>query len=135
MQIKLTATRRLQQTIELPASKSISNRALIINALSGGHEMPQHISDCDDTFVMVRALTQPSDPTDIMAAGTAMRFLSAYYAVTEGTHTITGTQRMKQRPIGILADALRALGAKVEYTEQEGFPPCASPAENMKAEN
>lgn len=123
MRIKLTAARRLQQTIELPASKSISNRALIINALSGGHEMPQHISDCDDTFVMVRALTQPSDPTDIMAAGTAMRFLSAYYAVTEGTHTITGTQRMKQRPIGILADALRALGAKVEYTEQEGFPP------------
>lgn len=123
MQIKLTAPRLLRQETELPASKSISNRALIINALANGKDMPQHISDCDDTFVMVRALTQPADTIDIMAAGTAMRFLSAYLSVREGTRTITGTQRMKQRPIGILVDALRTLGAQITYTEQEGYPP------------
>lgn len=123
MRIRLTATRELRQTIALPASKSISNRALIINALANGKGMPEHISDCDDTFVMVRALTQPSETIDIMAAGTAMRFLSAYYVVNEGTHVITGTQRMKQRPIGILVDALRNLGAQIEYVEKDGFPP------------
>lgn len=123
MRIRLTAPQEIQRTIELPASKSISNRALIISALAGNKEMPRHISDCDDTFVMVRALTKPSDTIDIMAAGTAMRFLSAYSAVKEGTRTITGTQRMKQRPIGILTDALRTLGARIEYVEEEGFPP------------
>lgn len=123
MRIKLTAPRTLRQTIALPASKSISNRALIIHALANGGEMPKHISDCDDTFVMLRALTQPSETVDIMAAGTAMRFLTAYYSVTAGTHLLTGTERMKQRPIGILTDALRQLGARIEYAGQEGFPP------------
>lgn len=123
MQIQITAPQQLRGEIILPSSKSISNRALLIHALSHGQSMPQNISDCDDTFVMVRALNSSADLIDIMAAGTAMRFLSAYLAVNEGTRIITGTERMKQRPIGILVDALRTLGAKVEYVEKEGFPP------------
>ena len=123
MRIQITAPQRLRGEIILPSSKSISNRALLIHALSHGQLMPQNISDCDDTFVMVRALNNPTDHIDIMAAGTAMRFLSAYLAVNEGTRTITGTERMKQRPIGILVNALRTLGAHVEYVEKEGFPP------------
>ncbi len=110
-------------SIQLPASKSISNRALIINALSGAGVMPQNVSDCDDTFVMVRALTQPSEVVDIMAAGTAMRFLTAYLSVTEGERVITGTERMQHRPIAILVDALRLLGAEITYEKEEGFPP------------
>lgn len=110
----------------LPASKSISNRALIIKALAdskGQGEMPQNLATCDDTDVMVNALQKMPEIIDIKAAGTAMRFLTAYLCVSDGTHTITGTTRMKERPIGILVDALRALGAKIEYTEDEGFPP------------
>ena len=115
----------------LPASKSISNRALIIHALASGGRVRKeqlgtvlrNISDCDDTFVMVRALTEMPDTIDIMAAGTAMRFLTAYLSVTPGTHIITGTERMRHRPIGILVDALRQLGAQVEYAGEEGFPP------------
>ena len=123
MQIRLTAPLHLRHKTILPASKSISNRALIIHALAGGKDLPKNVSDCDDTFVMVRALTQTDDPIDIMAAGTAMRFLSAYWSVNEGTHTLTGTARMKQRPIGILVNALRTLGAQIEYVETEGYPP------------
>lgn len=123
MQIKLIAPRLLRHETELPASKSISNRALILQALAGGKYMPQHISDCDDTAVMLKALTDPGDPVDIKAAGTAMRFLTAYFAVKKGTRTLTGTTRMKQRPIGILADALKKLGTQIEYVENEGFPP------------
>ena len=123
MQIRLTAPLHLRHKTILPASKSISNRALIIHALAGGKDLPKNVSDCDDTFVMVRALMQTDDPIDIMAAGTAMRFLSAYWSVNEGTHTLTGTARMKQRPIGILVNALRTLGAQIEYVETEGYPP------------
>lgn len=110
-------------SINLPASKSISNRALIINALSGAGMVPQNISDCDDTRVMVRALSQPSEVINIMAAGTAMRFLTAYLSVTEGERIITGTERMQHRPIKILVDALRELGADIAYVNEEGFPP------------
>lgn len=85
--------------------------------------MPENVSDCDDTAVMARALTGAGELVDIRASGTAMRFLSAYWAVKGGTHTLTGTPRMKQRPIGILADALRTLGARIEYVEKEGYPP------------
>ena len=114
----------LPEKVALPASKSISNRALVISALSGTKVMPENVSDCDDTFVMVRALTHPTETLDIMAAGTAMRFLTAYLSVQEGEeHTLTGTERMKHRPIAILVDALRRLGAEIEYAGEEGFPP------------
>ena len=116
-------TAELNAEIKLPSSKSISNRALIINALAGSKEIPENVSDCDDTFVMIRALKEMGDTIDIMAAGTSMRFLTAFLSITEGVRTITGTERMKNRPIGILVDALRSMGANIEYAEKEGFPP------------
>ena len=122
-QYKLTAPERLAQTIQLPASKSISNRALIIYALSGGRNLPQNLSDCDDTEVIIEALRYMPDEINIKAAGTAMRFMTAYLSVMRGTHVITGTERMQHRPIAILVDALRKLGARIEYVGQEGFPP------------
>lgn len=113
----------IQATIQLPASKSISNRALIINALGKGNYPPSNLSDCDDTQVMVKALTERGETIDIMAAGTAMRFLTAYLSATPGEHVLTGTARMQQRPIRLLVDALRTLGADITYTANEGFPP------------
>lgn len=123
MQYLLNAPASLHATVQLPASKSISNRALILHALSGGSTRPENLSDCDDTQVMIRALDYMPDVIDIHAAGTAMRFLTAYLCVTPGTHTITGTERMQQRPIRILVDALRTLGARIDYAGNEGFPP------------
>lgn len=123
MTYHITAPQRLQTTVKLPASKSISNRVLIINALAGGDKMPDNISDCDDTRVVIAALSDMPHTINIGAGGTAMRFMTAYLATTPGTHTITGTERMKKRPIGVLVDALRRLGADVEYAGEEGFPP------------
>jgi 3-phosphoshikimate 1-carboxyvinyltransferase len=123
MQIKVSAPARINAEIQLPASKSISNRALIINALAKGTHTPDNLSDCDDTKVMIKALTSLDETIDIMAAGTAMRFLTAYLSVTEGTKVITGTQRMQQRPIEVLVNALRTLGADIEYASNEGYPP------------
>ncbi|MBQ8948381.1 MAG: 3-phosphoshikimate 1-carboxyvinyltransferase [Prevotella sp.] len=120
---KLTAPQRLDVTIDLPASKSISNRALIIYALSGGRVLPQNLSDCDDTEVIIEALRNMPEEINIKAAGTAMRFMTAFLSLTEGTHVITGTERMKHRPIGILVDALLRLGADIEYAGEHGFPP------------
>ena len=85
--------------------------------------MPENLSDCDDTEVIIRGLGKQSEIIDIKAAGTAMRFMTAYLSATEGEHTITGTERMKHRPIGILVDALRYLGAEIEYVGEEGYPP------------
>lgn len=123
MQIKLVAPKQLRNEIILPASKSISNRVLIINALAHSDKRPLNVSDCDDTRVMVKALTEQTELVDIMAAGTAMRFLTAYFSATEGQRTLTGTERMKQRPIGILVNALKEIGARIDYTEKDGFPP------------
>lgn len=122
-QYKLSAPKKLDATVALPASKSISNRALIIYALSGGHIMPQNLSDCDDTEVIINAIRYMPDVIDIKAAGTAMRFMTAYLSLMRGTHTLTGTERMKKRPIKILVDALRSLGAEISYMEEDGFPP------------
>lgn len=124
MQIKVSAPASIQTSIQLPSSKSISNRGLIINALAKGLFIPQNLSDCDDTCVMIKALNSSDDTVDIMAAGTAMRFLTAYFSVTEGkSKWITGTKRMQQRPIHILVEALRGMGAEIEYAGEEGFPP------------
>ena len=126
---KIASCDVLRGRVVLPASKSISNRALVINALSGNAALPVNLSDSDDTAVMLRALRSLSSPEggsgvyDIGAAGTAMRFLTAYLCVTPGEHVITGTERMKHRPISILVDALRQLGASIDYVEAEGFPP------------
>ncbi|MCR4765716.1 MAG: 3-phosphoshikimate 1-carboxyvinyltransferase [Bacteroidaceae bacterium] len=119
----IIAPRSLQATIDLPASKSISNRALVLRALANGTSQIANLADCDDTMVIIKAFEEGGEIIDIKAAGTAMRFLTAFYSTQPGKHIITGTQRMKQRPISILVKALRALGAKIDYAEQEGFPP------------
>ena len=123
MRYKLSPPATLHTTVQLPASKSISNRALILHTLAQGHITPTNLSDCDDTCVMIKALDGNPEHIDILAAGTAMRFLTAYLSVTPGTRIITGTERMQQRPIRILVDALRELGAQIEYAGNEGFPP------------
>ena len=123
MQYIVSCPEHIDTSIMLPASKSISNRALIIQALTKGGMMPENLSDCDDTEVIIRGLGKQSEIIDIKAAGTAMRFMTAYLSATEGEHTITGTERMKHRPIGILVDALRYLGAEIEYVGEEGYPP------------
>ncbi len=123
MQYILKAPDKINTTIDLPASKSISNRALIIHALSKGDIMPDNLSDCDDTEVIIDALENMPETIDIKAGGTAMRFMTAYLAVTPGEHILTGTDRMKQRPIGVLVDALRFFRADISYEGVEGFPP------------
>ena len=124
MQYEIKAPQVLNQTIKLPASKSISNRALIIHALSGGVILPNNLSDCDDTTVIIDALQNNPHEINIKAAGTAMRFMTAFLSVKDGEeHVLTGTERMRHRPIGVLVDALRHLGADIKYAGEEGFPP------------
>ncbi len=114
---------KLNSEIILPSSKSISNRALILNALAYSPFEIQNLSDCDDTRVTVKALDSNDTTFDIGAAGTAMRFLTAFLSKTVGEWIITGSERMKNRPIKLLVDALNSLGARIEYVEKEGFPP------------
>ena len=126
MNLKLFAPERLCATIALPKSKSITNRALVIAALCDGCPQVLQPACCDDTDVMVNALAQGGGDINVGAAGTAMRFLTAYFATRQGvTVTLDGNERMRQRPIGPLVDALRALGARIDYLGQEGFPPLA----------
>ena len=123
MQYTISAPEHLKGSIKLPASKSISNRVLMIHALTGGGDI-ENLSDCDDTEVIVRALRDNPYEIDIMAAGTAMRFMTALLATREGEeHVLTGTERMKHRPIHVLVDALKTLGADITYAGEEGFPP------------
>lgn len=123
MKYTIKAPRQLNASINLPASKSISNRALVINAMAGCKLQPRNLSDCDDTEVIIAALRDMPDVINIKAAGTAMRFMTAYLSATPGEHTITGTERMQNRPIAILVDALRYLGADIQYEKKEGYPP------------
>lgn len=110
-------------SVVLPASKSISNRVLIINALSySGFEI-ENLSDSDDTKVLNEALSSNLHHFDIGHAGTAMRFLTAFLAKIAGEWVVTGSKRMQQRPIRILVDILRKMGAHIDYTGKDGFPP------------
>jgi 3-phosphoshikimate 1-carboxyvinyltransferase len=112
------------ETIPLPASKSESNRALVINALAKGTlDNLSNLAEARDTQTMIRLLSENGPEADVLDAGTTMRFLTAYYAVTGVKKKMTGTPRMCERPIGILVDALRALGADIAYLNQEGYPP------------
>lgn len=114
----------LQASVSLPLSKSVSNRALIISALADDPYLPPVVAECSDTAVMTRALQSDGDRVDVADAGTAMRFLTAYFACREGrTVRLDGTERMRRRPIGPLVDALRGCGAVIEYVGEEGFPP------------
>ncbi|MDE6652073.1 MAG: 3-phosphoshikimate 1-carboxyvinyltransferase [Paramuribaculum sp.] len=110
--------------ITLPLSKSISNRVLIINALTPGSDPLSSVAYCDDTDVMLAALSSQTGEVNIGAAGTAMRFLTAYFAVQPGREVIlTGSERMCNRPIAPLVDALKSIGADISYAAKEGFPP------------
>lgn len=123
MQYKIAAPKNFNSTIQLPASKSISNRALILNAMSLNPYPIENLSDCDDTNVMVEAFRSGTNLIDVKAAGTSMRFLTAFLAITPGEWIITGTERMKERPINILVDALVSLGARIQYIGKVGYPP------------
>ncbi len=111
------------QTIEISGSKSISNRLLILHQLFDNIEI-KNLSNSQDTQLLEKALNSNSQIIDIHHAGTAMRFLTSYFSIQEGrTVVLTGSERMKQRPIQHLVDALRALGGDISYLEKEGFPP------------
>ena len=124
MDLRLHAPDIASAKIALPTSKSITNRALLIAALCDGEPQVMHPALCDDTAVMIDALGRDGGVIDVGAAGTAMRFLSAYFATREGiTVTLDGTERMRHRPIGALVEALRRLGACIDYMGNEGYPP------------
>ncbi|NML65076.1 3-phosphoshikimate 1-carboxyvinyltransferase [Hymenobacter sp. RP-2-7] len=114
----------LRGTGRLPASKSEANRALLLQKLAGGGTLT-NLSEANDTVLMQRLLTQATtaDYLDAEDAGTVMRFMTAYLAATGWRGLLTGAARMKQRPIGVLVEALRALGAVITYEEAEGYPP------------
>ena len=113
----------LNGEITLSSSKSESNRTLIMNALSGNKLQLKNLSDARDTQTMLRLLSERQPIWDVIDAGTTMRFCTAYLAIKGSGEIITGSNRMKERPIKPLVDALRKLGAKIDYLEQEGFPP------------
>ena len=110
-------------SLQISGSKSETNRLLLLQTLYSGITII-NASESDDSEAIRKALAGNDEVVDIHHAGTAMRFLTAYYAIREGREVVlTGSQRMKERPIGVLVDALRSLGANIEYTENEGYPP------------
>ena len=111
------------QTIPLIGSKSESNRALIINALSDSPGKISNLATARDTEIMSRLLSSRDKQYDAMDAGTVMRFMTAFLAISKEKALITGTDRMKQRPIYVLVDALRELGCQIKYLEEVGYPP------------
>ncbi|GAB2797387.1 3-phosphoshikimate 1-carboxyvinyltransferase [Rhabdobacter roseus] len=113
----------IRAVIRLAASKSESNRALIINALTDFQSELTNISEARDSQTMQRLLASTDPTADVIDAGTTMRFLTAYYALTGQSKRMTGTPRMCERPIGLLVDALRTLGARISYEQKEGYPP------------
>ncbi|MPR32011.1 3-phosphoshikimate 1-carboxyvinyltransferase [Salmonirosea aquatica] len=115
--------RPIRAEIRLAASKSECNRALIINALTGFKSDLSNISEARDSQTMQRLLASSDSVADVIDAGTTMRFLTAYFAVTNQHKILTGTPRMCERPIGLLVDALRELGANITYENKEGYPP------------
>ena len=122
--ISLSAPKQiLQGSISLPSSKSESNRALIIQALCNPPSELSNLSSARDTQTMIRLLASEGHVLDVIDAGTTMRFLTAYCTAVGRDQILTGTPRMCKRPIGILVDALRSLGAEIEFWKQDGYPP------------
>ncbi len=118
--------------ITITGSKSESNRLLLLKALFTNLEI-NNVSNSDDSQYMLKALKSDDSTVDIHHAGTAMRFLTAYFATLEGKTTLlTGSQRMQERPIKILVDALRELGADIEYDKEEGYPPLRITGKTLK---
>ncbi|HEX8607982.1 MAG TPA: 3-phosphoshikimate 1-carboxyvinyltransferase, partial [Pedobacter sp.] len=127
--VSFTGDKQIHTEITLTGSKSECNRALIISALSKGLVAVENMSNAADTVTLNRILNElsqdnPQQQTvDVGPAGTAMRFLTAFLSAKNGRFLLTGSERMKQRPIGILAEALKAIGADIIYAEQDGYPP------------
>lgn len=113
----------LNGTIQLSGSKSISNRALIIRALCSEDFLIEGLATANDTELLQQLIQSKESIRDAGPAGTTFRFMTAYLAMRPGTQVLTGTERMKQRPVRVLVDALRTLGADIEYLEKEGYPP------------
>lgn len=115
--------REIVGTIELTGSKSICNRAMIIRALCLEHFPIHRIATANDTYLLSQLLESDAEIRDAGPAGTTFRFLTAFLSLQPGTQILTGSDRMKQRPIGVLVEALRHLGADIAYLEKEGYPP------------
>lgn len=128
--------RTVKGEITLPGSKSVANRALIIQALCKDYFEIENLSSAKDTQTLIQLLSSKDEVLDAGPAGTTFRFMTAYLSLQEGTKILTGSERMKQRPIGVLVDALREIGAKIDYMEKEGYPPLKihSP-ENLGSKN
>lgn len=132
IQLLESSKTKTQSTVVITGSKSESNRLLLLKALYPTIDI-ENVSNSDDSVLMQEALSSDSDVIDIHHAGTAMRFLTAYFSIQEGREvTLTGSSRMKERPIGILVDALRQLGADILYEENEGFPPLRIKGRKLK---
>ena len=116
-------TQIIQGEIQLTSSKSLSNRTLIIHSLCEENFEINNLSNSDDTVVLQKLLNSKKTEVNVNLAGTAMRFLTAFFAIKEGEVLLTGDDRMKERPIKVLVDALRQLGADIEYVENQGYPP------------
>lgn len=123
-QFKVTkADKKIAGTIKLDGSKSLSNRALIIRALCDDDFEISHCASADDVETMKQLLASDDEVRDAHHAGTTFRFLCSYLTLQKGSQVLTGSERMQQRPIGALVDALRSIGADIEYVKHEGYPP------------
>lgn len=125
-------TKIINGEVNLTASKSESNRVLIIRALCEKHFPIHNLAAAKDTETMIDLLAEEKTTKDVGPAGTTMRFLTAFYANTPGKWVLTGSERMRNRPIAILVDALETLGAKIKYLEKEGCPPLEIKGGNLK---
>ena len=132
MAYKIEPPQSLRTTVTLPGSKSISNRALILNALSLSTYEIENISVCEDTQMIQEAFASNTNLFDVGAAGTAMRFLTAFLAGVEGEWTMQGSERMHDRPILPLVDTLITLGAEIEYLDKKGYPPLKIKGKKLK---
>ncbi len=123
VELKKSVLHKKTSIVQITGSKSESNRLLILQALFSGLEI-KNLSNSDDTQFLQKALNSESNIINVHHAGTAMRFLTAYFSIQKDREVLlTGSKRMKERPIGVLVDALRDLGANISYEENEGFPP------------
>ncbi len=123
LQLSAPSIKNIQKTIQVTGSKSETNRSLLLRALFPNISI-ENLSISDDGEVMQKGLQISSGEVDIHHAGTAMRFLTAYFASQPNKEVVlTGSQRMQERPIQVLVEALRSLGADIQYVKQEGYPP------------
>ena len=121
----------IQGAVSISGSKSESNRLILLRAYTSYFKI-FNLSDSDDTQLMLSAIKSDKKEINIGHAGTAMRFLTSYYSsISKNLNVLTGSNRMKQRPISILVDALKDLGCDIEYIEKSGFPPLKINGKNI----